>query len=87
MTTQQQADVDLALELIGGEWINQDAFDAAARNHRAPPQVREYAPDDYMPPFGYGPSTRHIWGAQVAVSKGLIETRRRGGRVEYRRVP
>lgn len=85
MTTQQEADIELALDLIGDEWINQNAFDVAARARKSPSRIYGYGLDDFVPPINYGSANRHIWGAQLAMRDGLIETRRRKGLVEYRR--
>jgi hypothetical protein len=85
MKTQQQADIDLALALIGDDWLDQNAFDAAARAHKAPSRIYGYSRDDFVPPINYCQWNRHIWGAQLAMRDGLVETRRRKGLVEYRR--
>jgi hypothetical protein len=89
--TQQQADVEFALALLGADWIDQTAFDRKARErcdyetrNRKPGPLLGFKLDDFVPPFGYCAWNRHIWGVQVAVVRGLVEQRRRKGLIEYR---
>lgn len=63
------------------EWLDQDTFDALARDARV--EARPYDRRAMILPFSGGVSC-FIAAIQEMARNGLVEARERGGKVEYR---